>query len=924
MRDFRALVRARIAPLGLAPAREQKVIDEWAAQLEDTYESLRSGGASDDDAWEELQQLVPTTGTLRRELLPAESVLLQAANADRESFLRRAARVIASQREALTTGFAGDLRSALRSLARDRVYNATIILTLAVCLGANAAIFTVVNAILLRPLPIAESERVVGIGDVYPTITPNDILSSDVPSYFDRMERVPALDAHAMFTFWYETMTIDGVAQEVRGMRATPSLFPLLRAAPALGRTFLDSEGEIGAEQKVILSHGLWQRLYGGDPGAIGGTLRLGWSGQLYTIVGVMPREFWFFDRGYDGHASASEGVQFWIPLAFTPAQKADGARTRYGYTHIGRIRPNATLAQVQEQVNAVRADTARRFPQFSYDDLGMFTAVTPLQDALTRGIRRTLYLLWGGAAFVLLIGAINIANLALARTTMRARELATRVALGAARVRVARQLVVEAMVPTAVGGIAGVVVASAILAALAAYGLDNLPSGGSIRIDGAVVAFIALVSTALGLGIGIAPAIAMRDVRQGRTVLGSSRTSTAGRGVILFRRGLVVAQVALSVVLLIAASLLLSSFRNLLRVDGGFSPEGVVTATIFPPPSRYPNAAAVVSVSNRLLERIRAIPGVQSAGLTSNIALSGSSSPSGVSLAPPGTDGAAQLVPSVVAASTGYFEAMGTPLVRGRYFEERDRDNAPAVAIVDERLAARLWAGADPIGQTIYRGSNDPFTVVGVVREVRLESLAAVTNENGVAYFPHGQAPPMRRLRWVAVKAAGDPATIVRQLRSALAQIDPDLPLSDVQTMRERTSKSLISQRLALALATMFGGVALFLSMLGIYGVLNNAVAHRAREFGIRMALGSTVSGIFQLVIKEGVILIGAGVLSGLAAARVAGDALEGQLFGVTPGDPLIAGVVVLSAGCAALLACLGPALRATRVAPVEVMFDQ
>ena len=923
MRDCKALIGERVAPLGLPPAREQKVIEEWAAQLEDTYDSLCANGASEEDAWQELQACVPGTQALARELLSAESVLLQTANAERGSLVRRGARAIASKRGALTTGFAGDLRSALRSLARDRVYNATIILTLAVCLGANAAIFTVVNAVLLRPLPISEPERLVGIGDVYPTITPNDILASDAPSYFDRQARVPALEAHALFTFWFETIAIDGVAQEVRGMRATPSLFPLLRAAPALGRTFLDSEGEVGSDRKVILSHGLWQRLFGGDPGALGQTLRLGWSGQLYTIVGVMPREFRFFDRGYDGH-SGSQGVQFWIPLAFTPDQKSDRARTRYGFTHVARVRPGATLAQVQDQIDAIHADNVRRFPQFRYDELGMFTAVTPLQDALTRGIRRTLYLLWGGAAFVLLIGAINIANLTLARTAMRARELATRIVLGAARTRVARQLVVEAMVPTALGAIAAIAVGSAILSALGAFGLDNLPSGGSIRIDGAAIGFIALVSAALGLALGIVPSVSVRDLSKGRTLLSGSRTSTAGRGMMHFRRGLVVTQVALSIVLLIAATLLLSSFRNLLRVDGGFDAEGVVTATIFPPPSRYPNPPDVVAVSNRFLETIRAIPGVRSAGLTSNIALSGSASPSAVSTAPPGTSGATQLVPSVVAASAGYFETMSTPLVRGRFFDEGDRATSAAVAIVDERLAAKLWPGADAIGQTIYRGSTTAYTVVGVVREVRLESLAAVTNENGVAYFPHAQAPPMRRLRWIAVRTAGDPAALVRALRSALAGIDPDLPLADVQTMHERTFRSLVSQRLSLMLATMFGGVALFLSMLGIYGVLNNAVAHRSREFGIRMALGSTVSGIFHLVLREGVMLIGAGVLFGLAAARVAAEALEGQLFGVAPGDPLITATVVLATGCAALLACLAPARRATRVAPLEVMTEQ
>jgi putative ABC transport system permease protein len=406
--------------------------------------------------------------------------------------------------------------------------------------------------------------------------------------------------------------------------------------------------------------------------------------------------------------------------------------------------------------------------------------------------------------------------------------------------------------------------------------------------------------------------------------LLDNNRTTTTGRGMLLFRRALVVTQVALSIVLLIAATLLFTSFRNLIRLDAGFSADRVMTATIFPPPSRYPDAQAVVALSDRLLDRIRAIPGVQSAGMTSNVALSGSASPATVSPAPGGANGTVAVVPSIVGVTSDYFHTMRTPLVRGRFFTDGDRDTSPLVAIVDERLAARLWPAEDPIGKSLYRGAAGPFTVVGVVREIRLETLAAVTNDSGAAYFPHGQAPPLRRLRWIAIKTAGDPTAVVRSVRSALAAIDPDLPLSDIQTMRERTSKSLVSHTLATTLATMFGGVALFLSMLGIYGVLNNAVAHRTREFGIRMALGSTVSGIFHLVLKEGAILIGAGLLLGLVAARVASRALEGQLFGVQSTDPFVIGTVLLATGCAALVACLGPAHRATRVAPVEVMSEQ
>jgi predicted permease len=924
MRDFKSFVRQHVARLALPADRERKIVEEWAAQLEEAYEGLRADGLPDDEAWRELQRQVPDWNALGGELLDAEPVLLRLANAEGGPLASHRGRaVLTAIREILTAGLVRDLRSSIRLLVKDRGFSAAIILTLAICLGANAAVVSVVHAVLLRPLPVPEADRIVGIGDVYPTVTPNDILSNDAPSYFERLAAVTALEEQAMFTFWFDTITINGVPEELRGMRATPSLFRVLRVPPALGRTFTDAEGEIGAERRVILSHGLWQRLYGGDPTVIGRALRLGWSGQRYTIVGVMPRGFSFFDLGYDGHAgSSSRDVQFWIPLAFTAAQKSDSARARYGFFHIGRLRSGASVEQVQAQLDALHAATVRRFPQLRFAELGMYTAVTPLQEALTRGIRRILYLLWGGAAVVLLIGAINIANLALARANARTRELATRLALGAGLLQMRRQLVIEAMVPAAIGGAAGMALAAGILQALAFTGLDDLPGAAHIRIDATVIGLIAAAAVLVGLLIGLVPAMATDTGTISHALVDGGRAGTSGPTARVFRRGLVVTQVALSVVLLIAATLLLTSFRHLLEVDAGFSAARVTTAAIFPPPSRYPDAQAVVALSNRLLDRVRAIPGVEAAGTTSNIALSGFASPAPVSRTQSPVEGDA-VVPSVVAVTPGYFEAMGTPLMRGRYFTDADRGNSPPVAIVDDHLAARLWPGGDPVGEGIYRGESGPFTVVGVVRDVRFESLAARTESIGTAYFPHTQAPPLGRLRWIAVKAAGDSAGLMHAVRSALVEIDPDLPLSDIQTMSERTSRSLVSQSLAMTLATMCALVALFLSLLGIYGVLTNVVALRTREFGIRMALGSTVRGVFQLVLREGMASIGLGLMLGLAGALALGRALEGHVFGVQPTDPFILGGVVVATGCVALLACLGPARRATHVDPVDVLSD-
>ena len=908
MRDFKAFVQERLSSLTLPRQRELKIIEELAAQLEDSYDSLIAEGLSDEEAWNELQRQVPDWKRLGDELLETEPVVR-----------------LSGLRELLGRGLAGDLRSSVRLLLKDRGFTLTTIVTLAVCLGANAAIFTVVYAVLLRPLPIPDPDRIVAMGDVYPTITPGDILSNTAPSYFDRLDAITTLEEQAMFALWFDTIAIDGISEEVRGMKATPSLFRLLRVPPALGRAFTEAEGEIGAERKVILSHGLWQRLYGGDPTVVGRDLRLGWTGQRYSIVGVMPRGFSFFDLGDDGHArTPGDEVQFWIPLAFTAAQRSDDARTRYGFFHVGRLRPDATIEQVQAQIAALNAANFERFPQFGLTELGMYTAVTRLQDALTRRVRGILYLLWGGAAFVLLIGTLNIANLSLARSSIRARELATRLALGAGRFRVTRQLMVEGVLLAGIGGLASVTVGAWILQTLVSSGMANLPNATSVQMDGAVVGFIVAVSVLVGVLLGLVPAATVGRLHLNQVLAEGSRLGTGGRATRLFRRGLVVTQVAFSVVLLIGAGLLLTSFRNLLAVDAGFDAERVTTATIFPPPSRYADQHAVGALSNRILESVRNIPGVEAAGITSNIALSGRTSPATVSAAGYNPQpGEALVLPSVVSVTPGYFEAMATPLVRGRYFAESDREDAPPVAIVDERLAARFWPNEDPIGKGLQRGDSERYTVVGVVREVRFESLDGQTESIGAAYFPHAQAPGPGRLRWIAIKTAAESTAVIRALRSALMAIDPDLPLSDIQTMTQRRWRSVVPQKLAMGLASMFGVVALFLSALGIYGVLAYLVAQRTREIGIRMALGSTARDIFQLVFKEGLTLVAGGLMLGLLGALALGRALEGQVFGVRPTDPLVLGTVALSIAIIALLACVSPAHRATRVDPLNVLSE-
>lgn len=816
-----------------------------------------------------------------------------------------------------------DIRFGLKLLWKDRAYAATAILTLAVCIGANAAIFTIVNSVLLKPLPVPDSSRILLMSNQYPNSGTGlaTYTNSGVPDYYDRLRDVKVYEEQAMYNGTNLAIEIDGAPELIRGMAATPSLFRLLRFPPAQGRFFDDSEGEIGNEQKVILSYGLRQQLYGGQPSVIDQQIRLG--GRPFTIVGVMPRGFEFADPE----------ARFWIPLAFTAQQKSDDARHNNSWFNVGRLKPGATIGQAQEQVNALNATNLERFPQYKQllVNAGFNTRVERLQDVLVRSVKGTLYLLWGGAAFVLLIGGVNIANLALARSNLRMKELSTRLVLGASRSQVARQLIIESLLLAFAGGLAGVLAGSGILRALGAIGLDRLPRAGEIHMDLTVVGAALAVSAIAGVLIGLVPVAHLFKVNLSTVLHEETRTGTGGRKARAVRRVLVVAQVAFAFVLLIGSGLLVASFRSLLAVDPGFKAEGVITAGIGMPRVRYSTDNDVRSFTNRVLQAIRNVPGVTNAGGTTIIPLGGNHSDSviiaeGYQMKP----GESLVSPMQVIVTPGYFEAMSTPLVRGRYFNERDNETGPGAVIVDERLAQRFWPGADPAGKRMYRPMNPRdllrvdentrwLTVVGVVREVRLEDLAGRIGSAGAYYFPAAQVAPRGMV--VAIKAASDPDAVLRTVRAELQKIDPAMPLANVRTMTEYTSLSLMPRRAAMLLATSFGLVSLFLSAIGIYGVLAYLVTQRSREIGIRIALGSTTRGIFNLVLREGLLLVASGLVLGLAGTVAFRQVLQNQIYGLGAMDPLVIGSVMTILGTIALAACSLPARRATQVDPVAVL---
>jgi predicted permease len=816
-----------------------------------------------------------------------------------------------------------DFRVALRLLRKDTSFTLTAALTLALCIGANTALFSVVNNVLLRPLPFPDSERLVLMSNTYPKAGASDLGSSGVPDYYDRIRDVQVLEEHAVFRT--QTMALDqnGSPTRVQVMVATPSLFRLIKGAPIAGRTFTDAEGEIGQEKKVILSYALWQSAFGGDPRAIGRDARI--DGQPFTIVGVMPRDFSFWESA----------VMLWVPAAFTAEQKSDDRRHSNNWRNVARLKPGATLAQAQAQVDALNAANMERFPQYKQllINAGFSTVVTPVQDYLVRDVKRIMFLLWGGALFVLLIGAVNVANLVLARSRARLKELATRLALGAGRVRVARQLVTESGILTMASAAVGLLLGYAALQWLGSLNIEQLPRSNEIRIDGAAVAYTLGLAAAIGLALGLIPVATVLPAKLTMVLRDEGRAGTAGRGTQAMRRVLVVSQVAFAFILLVGAGLLFASFRQLLSVDPGFSSEGVLTASVSLPQARYGDDAARALFHNEALRRLRALPGVTIAGATNWIPLSGNSNDSvilaeGYQMQP----GESVISPAQAAATPGYFEAMGVKLARGRFFDEHDRRVGEQVLVIDEKLAHRFWPNQDPIGRRMYLPTDIDnltavtaetrfLTVVGVIKDMKLHDLAEENQSVGTYFFPLDQNADAGIT--FALKTSSDPASLTSAVRRTLSELDRELPVFDVQTMTQRMDRSLITRRTPLTLALGFGVVALLLSAIGIYGVLAYLVAQRRREIGIRLALGSSSRAIVSLVVREGALLVAIGFVAGAAGAFAVRRAIESQLFGVTATDPYVLAAVTSLLAAVAVLSCALPARRATHIDPVVALAE-
>jgi predicted permease len=816
-----------------------------------------------------------------------------------------------------------DVRFAFRVLLKERGFTTTAALTLAICIGANAAIFAIVDSVLLKPLPVPHPEQLVYMYNAYPGAGVADRGSTGVPDYYDRLRETNVFQEQALYNSTGVTLGQEGNPERITAMLATPSLLRLLQARPLRGRIFTEEEGQVGQTHKVILTYAEWQRLFAGRDSALGQSVRV--NGEPYTVVGVLPRDFSFIDPD----------VKLWMPLAFTAEQKSDDQRHSNNWSYVARLKSGATVEQARQQIDALNARNLDRFPELKQIliNAGFHTVVDSLQAYLVRDLRSTLYLLWAGVAFVLLIGIVNITNLMLVRSSARMKELATRHALGAGLGRIARQLLTEAVLLTMTGAAGGLGLGWAGVRALATFGLSDTPQGTHIAVDARVVLFTIVLASVVGVLIGLAPVIGIRQTNLSQAFREEGRSGTAGRGSRIVRRALVTVQVAFAFMLLIGAGLLRASFQHILAVKPGFNADHVLTGRVSPPRTRYADDPSLIGLGDRLLERVRVLPGVQAAAITSNLPLGDDHSDSvilaeGYVMKP----GESLISPFRTEVTPGYFEAMGIPLVKGRTFRASDTAKSPAVVIIDERLAAKFFGTTDPIGRRLWRPEDSKelstgpsekshfFNIVGVVGSVQMLGLTE-RGDVGAYYFPVAQ-DAIRGMTLV-VRSAVDPDALTRSIRRELTSIDPELPFYAAESMDARLDESLLNRRVPMLLAVLFAAIALFLASVGIYGVLAYQVSQRRREIGIRLALGSNGGRIFQLVVREGLVLLAIGLGAGLAGAFAIRSAMQSQLFGVGALDPIVLGSVAAVLGIVAFVACAVPARRASRIDPLVALTD-
>jgi putative ABC transport system permease protein len=816
--------------------------------------------------------------------------------------------------------FLQDLRYGARMLWKSPVVSLVAVAALALGIGANTAIFSVVNTVLLRPLPFAEAERLVMVWDTHPLARKlgYDYVPGSNGSFADFRQQSDSFEQMAALDTWIVNLTGRNEPERIEGTKVSTSLFPLLRARPMLGRAFTPEEEKQGAAHVVILSHGLWQRRFGGDANIVGQTVTL--DGEQYEVVGVMPPDFSFpQNSGLPAFFPFAQKTDLWTPWVLTEEE-----RQNYGSHHlaiIGRLKPGRTLQQAQAELSTI----ASRLEQERPDELKDFGVnVMPLREQVIGKSRTAILVLLCVVGFVLLIACANVANLLLARAASRQKEVAIRTALGASRSRVIRQLLTESVLLAFIGGALGVLLAMWGVDLLVALSPGDIPRTGEIGIDARVLAFTFGVSLLTGLVFGLAPALQASSSDLHEALKEGGRGGTTGPRRARVRAVLIVSEVALALVLLVGAGLLVRSFFKLRNVSPGYDPENVLTLDIPLPGTRYKEDAQLTAFYQRLIERVKALPGVEAVGAVSHLPLTGAEELDGFEVeGRPRIDaGENAQTADFRVVSPDYFGTMKIPLVRGRYFTERDTADTPGVIIIDETLAQRFFPGEDPLGKRIDEyGSRNKLgylTIVGVVSGIKHSSLDA--EPKPAMYVSYLQSPWLDMT--LTVRTSGPGAeNLAAAVRQEVWALDKDQPVAGVQTMESLFAKAVAPQRFQMLLVGLFAAVALLLSVVGIYGVMAYSVTQRTHEIGIRMALGAQRGDVFKLLMGQGMTQALIGIAIGLVGAFILTRLMSSLLYGVSATDPLTFAGVSLLLTSVALLACYVPARRAMKVDPMVAL---
>ena len=798
-----------------------------------------------------------------------------------------------------------DFRYGVRRLVRSPGFSALVILTLALGIGANTAIFSVVNALLLRPLPYENSTELVTIEHLYPSL--NSMHAPVSARGFARYrDETRSFSNIAVQTGWGVNLTGLGDPERLNGMRVSSDFFSVYRAAPARGRVFTPQEDQPGNNKVVVLSDALWRRRFGAEPNTVGRTISL--NGEPYQIIGIMPPTFKSFFNNQ---------AEIYTPVALTPEQLASGNE----YLSLSaRVRPGISVAAAKTEMaqfaDRLKKDNPDNFPP------DWTLAVTPLSEKATGPIRTPLLILLGSVAMVLLIACANVANLLLARAAGRLKEVSVRLALGAKRWQLIRQLLMESMLLGVIGGVVGLGVALAGVKALVAAAPPQLAVLESVSIDGKVMLFTLLVSVGTGFLFGLAPALQSTRANVNETLREGGRGAAADRAGHRLRRIFVVAELALALTLLAGAGLLIKSFQKLNAVSPGFNPENLLTLNLSLPRSRYPSDTVQIQFFDRALAAIRNAPGVKSVAAVSVLPFSGGWSTGSFTVegyTPPensqGPWGDIRIV------NEDYFDAMDIKVVKGRAFAASDIQGSQQVAVIDEVMAKKFWPETDPIGKRItFDGASDSaqwIPVVGVVAHTAQEGLDA---EKRIQLYLTYRQTGAGNLT-LAIRTGGDPTAVIPDVRRAVQSVDPDQPLARIETMTNLLRNSVGQRRLSTIMLGLFAGLALLLAALGIYGVIAHSVEQRTQELGVRMALGAARRDVLSLVMLQGLRIAGIGLLLGIGGAFTLTRLMTSQLFEVNATDPLtfasVAGILI----AVAMIATLLPALRASRLDPVQAL---